>query len=232
MSFFGFDIADIFGVVPVSLKSVLNIPSSYKFNHEELFLEKENIETLIYCLFNKNVENGIEVKIDKLKSEIPRLAKKWASTQIFEEYDVEGPDPITDFLRIVNRNFFKDHAYLYAIKPSQETNPIRQKVNGLKPKDMLFDDLKNMDYATPEDIIVTNKIMRYGNKYPINQVPPPRHLDKRNEGLRNAFADDASKVNPVYGYDMTEIYRRADEQHDTEYRDFPFASDFPGIDPY
>lgn len=230
MSFFGYDISGLFGIVPTTVKSIINLPSAFKFDHDEEFLRADNIETLVYCVYNKNVENGNDVKIDQFRKLIPGLAKKWARTQNLEDYEVLGPDPLTDFLRIANRNFFEDHEYLFAIKPFQESNPVRGTRGGKAPKDMMFEDLKNADYAVPNDIIVTDKVMRYGNKYPINQIPPPRHLDLRNEGLRNYFADDASKPNIQQTFDMSGIYRRTEEAHDAEYRDFPWPYDSPGVE--
>lgn len=208
----------------LSLKDMLNFPSGVKTpNYTQLFLSDENIESVISNLkLQVRANKGIYTTFDR--KQIKRLAEKWAANGQLEQYDVydgikgTGKKGWPEFLNVANSKFVRDHAFLYKTKFGTESNPTREVVNGKKFKDFLADDIKNYDVWSPDTVIVNKSMYRNENRYPINNINPSRHYDRGNEGLRSYNPETASRLAPIYGYDMSEIYRRQDQEYDGEFR--------------
>jgi hypothetical protein len=80
-----------------------------------------------------------------------------------------------------------------------------------KMSELTPDDHLTLDLWREQSTHVSNKNFRDNNKIPVYRTSlHTRHFDKNNEGFRDRDADRSSLETPIYGYDMTEIYKGLD----------------------
>lgn len=211
-----------------TVKGVRNKPTVLKIDLEDLFLSAANQNMLKNSLFTIYQQNGGKRRRREFNTFIDQLSKKFVLDNDLNSYETAekqatGVNNYTECLRAINNDY---HKVCYKFFSWNVANPFRDKVT-VGPSDRR---VSKQGYAlTPEDhgtlevwreqfTQVLNAQFRDENRIPVyRQSIHTRHYDRGNEGLQQNDPDRASLETPIYGYDMSQIYKNLDKYSSTDW---------------
>lgn len=172
------------------------------------FLSDKNVQQMIKRIYLYAVNNGSEVKIEKVKTEIPELMHSWSLTARLDSYESLLFDPLAEMEQI-NDEFFS--------KIIMDFIPQVEKLNKFETPA----DYHNFDTSPAPDITISTQVYRNNNKIPINKIQPIRQYDRDEggSGLKGRSIDTFIKGYPgmdEYEARMNKPYKRMD-RNDTPY---------------
>jgi hypothetical protein len=203
-------------------KGVRNKPTEIHVDLNALFLFEGN-ETLLHTsLLKVYRQNGGHAPAKKVRAFISKLMRKFAKSRDLNDYvsieaQATGYSNYAECLRAINNDFTHE---FYKYMPWNAYNPVREKIEVgptefrvlKKGYELRPEDYGTLDLWREQVVQLRDSVYRDGNKIPFYQATVcSRHYDKSNEGLRCGSADRASLETPVYGYDMTQIYKQLDK---------------------
>jgi hypothetical protein len=194
----------------------------YKSNRTA-FLEETNKKLLSLLFFTMHRENGGLLGSCFFKQLIPTLMIDWAEEEnldLFKSLDTQAA------CRHINAKFVKLYRDIYLDPHRGPNNELVPDVNVFKQKatlakgvtkryiDMTAQDYGSLDVWRAQRVDQWNNNFRYKNKIPMWQKSMARqHYDTSNDGLTERDYRNASKPQPVRGYDMSGIYKGIGKQN-------------------
>lgn len=204
-----------------SLKGIRNKPTTIKIDLKKLFLSEPNQDMLKNNLFTIYQQNGGKQTRSAFYKFIKQLSNRFVVDNDLNAYETveaqaTGFVNYTEALKAINNSY---HKVCYKYFKWNIANPFRDDVV-VGPHDHRVlkkgFDLSHEDHGTlnlwrEQFTQVLNSQFRDNNRIPVyRQALHTRHYDRGNEGLRDNDSDRSSLETPVYGYDMTEIYKNLD----------------------
>jgi hypothetical protein len=209
-------------------KGVRNKPTELKIDLKDLFLSESNQKMLNNGLYNIYRQNGGKQSRDKLFVFLKQLSNKFTADNDLNSYETAeaqttGYNNYAECLRAINNDY---HKVVYRYFSWNTANPFKDRVE-VGPHDFRVlkkgYDLSHEDHGTLElwreqFTQVLNSQFRDNNRIPVyRQSIHTRHYDRGNEGLQQNDPDRSSLETPVYGYDMSQIYKNLDKYSSTEW---------------
>lgn len=211
-----------------TIKGIRNKPTNIKIDIKDLFMSDSNQNMLKHNLYTIYQQNGGKQLRSAFNKFITQLSKRFVLDNNLYTYETAeaqatGYNNYTEVLRTINRDY---HAVCYKFFSWNTANPFQDNVV-VGPSDRRV--LKKGYELTPEDhgtldvwreqfTQVLNAQFRDNNRIPVHrQSIHTRHYDRSNEGLQHNDADRSSLETPVYGYDMSQIYKNLDKYSATDW---------------
>jgi hypothetical protein len=201
-----------------SRKGVLNKPTNVYIDIKDLFLSPSSVSSMSVKLHSIYRQNGGKTPLSKFKQLVVLLMKKFAKENNLYDYATAEDDTMQIYnypviLRTINKDFM---TFAHRYFNWDNYNPARDTVE-VGPADAR--ELKKSAELMPDDHITLEvwheqftqalgRNHRDNNRIPVYRTAiHTRHYDRSNEGLKHDEADRASLETPVYGYDMSQIYK-------------------------
>ncbi len=193
----------------------------YKSNRA-VFLDVINQKKLTLLFFTMHRENGGLLGSCFFKELIPAMMYAWAEEKnldAFKSLDLQSA------CQHINSKFIKANRDVYLDSHRGPNSELVPDVNVFKQKatlakgttkryiDMTAQDYGSLDVWRAQRVDQWNNNFRYKNKIPMWQKSMARrHYDTGNDGLTERDYRNASKPQPVRGYDMSGIYKGVGKQ--------------------
>lgn len=212
-----------------SIKGVRNKPTKQVINITNKFLDPDNLYPLLSNVYVIYQQNGGKIPRQQFKQIIQQLAVKFAAENNLSEYstaDYQATQVLdyTYLLKTINHDFIQ-HCYKYfrwnVMNPFKQLYEVGDQDNrGFKKGyEFTHQDKQTLDLWREQFTQVLNNKYRDNNRIPVYRSSiHTRHYDTTNEGLQNQEdSDRASLETPIYGYDMSEIYKNLDKYKSEEW---------------
>lgn len=208
-----------------SHKSVFNKandPSYVDVDLKSQFTAIKNQGYLARNLHKIAADNGNHARLEKFQALIKVAQKEFCKINDINEYymaeqEAQGIRDWVELLRCVNNDFLK---YCYKLLRWNNFNPYREKTE-VGPadnrvtknyRDLLAHEISTIDVYDDYQIERYNRQFYLENKIPAWQVSiHTRNYDTNPGGYRNGEQDRASLENPIYEYNMGDIYELVDK---------------------
>lgn len=211
-----------------TFKGIRNKPTVIKIDLKKLFLSDANQNLLKTNLFTIYQQNGGKQPRAAFYKFIKQLSNRFVLDNDLNAYETAeaqatGFNNYTEALKAINNDY---HKVCYKFFSWNIANPFRDKVTvGPSDRRVLKQgyDLSHEDHGTldvwrEQFTQVLNAQFRDNNRIPVyRQSIHTRHYDRGNEGLQHNDADRSSLETPIYGYDMSQIYKNLDKYSKTEW---------------
>jgi hypothetical protein len=202
-------------------KDYLNTSTEIYIDIVNLFTSKQNRKLLCNNLHVIYAQNGGKSSIYKFYYVCNLLIDKFVKENNLYEFEFADEqatclDNYVEKLKIINKTFIKE---CYKHFQWDIFNPFHDKIEvGVhgrrslkKMHELTPDDHLTLDLWREQSTHVSNKNFKDNNKIPTYRASlHTRHFDKSNEGLRENDPNRSSLETPIYGYDMSEIYKGLD----------------------
>jgi hypothetical protein len=209
-----------------TIKGVRNRPTEIYIDLNDLFLTYDNQQLLFTNLFKVFRQNGGKLPKKQFRSFISSKSTNFAKTNNLNEYrtaeyQATGFNNYTECLVAINNAFTKECYNLFSwnsynpVRDTVEVGPADHRVLK-KGFDMSHEDHGTLELWRNQFTQVLNAQFRNNNQIPKQRTAVhTRHYDTGNEGLRSNNPDRASLENPIYSYDMSNIYKNLDNYSST-----------------
>lgn len=205
----------------VKKEKVKNDKDFICMNNEKLFKSQNNINHLIPNIMKLYQEKGLIGDLNKIRKNLDSIQTYFIKKLDFEvplsEYNYNAME-ILDYTNTKFLYWFEDMLNSNDIyKPDNIRHQYVNLMSGdnkyvKKTEDLLPQDIHVMDVWHNETQYSSDNNYRYYNQIPAWQrTTQIRHYDRSNEGLQSS-SDRASLENPIYKYNMDDIYKTMDNK--------------------
>ncbi len=213
----------------VSKKEIMNKPTIlYRKDNSVSFMNLSNQRLLTKKIYIMHKNNNGLLQYLYFKEIVPVRMQEWINKKNINSLKTLRSGSL-DMIDYLNKLFINDNNDLYALTGYEyqhmDSNVYRTKLSIQHehdapvvqkcPKEMLLDDIRNMDVWAKQTIEVSNKNKRYNNAIvPWQASMHKRNYDLSNQGYKHADPNRASLENSIYGYgdDIKRLYKKIDAQ--------------------